>query len=76
MTSVYNKNYGSIHISDNRDLRRDEREKIGDTEYVRMSEDQEDPSQELPPDQESGTTRHKQFIGEEKNRMQIDFKNH
>ena len=64
-------NYGSIHISDNRDLRRDEREKIRDTEYVRMSE--EDPYQELLPEQESWTIRHKQFIGK-MNRMQIDVK--
>ena len=62
MTSVNNKNYGSLHISDNRDLSRDEREKIGDNGYVSMSEG--DPYQEVQPEQESWRTRHKQFIGE------------
>ena len=71
MTSVNSKNYGSVHISDNRDLNTDEREKTGDNKYVSLSE--EDPYQELEPVQESWRTRHKQCIGE-KNMRRIDLK--
>ena len=56
MTSVNSTNYGSIHISDDRDQTWGEREKTGD---------QEETYQEILPSQpESWKSRHKQFIGE------------
>ena len=55
MTSINSTNYGSIHIRDDRDQTRGEREKAGGLD---------DTHQELLPQQESWKSRHKQFIGE------------
>jgi len=54
MTSINSTNYGSIHIRDDRDQPRGEREKTGGLD---------DTYQELLPQQESWKSRHKQFIG-------------
>ena len=55
MTSINSTNYGSIHIRDDRDQPRGEREKTGGLD---------DTYQELLPQQESWKSRHKQSIGE------------
>ena len=61
MTSVNSKNYGSIHISDDRDESRGEMEK---TEGGQVSPGDGETYQELQPQPESWNSRHKQFIGE------------
>ena len=62
MTSVNSTNYGSIHISDDRDQSRGEREKTGGGQV--STGGWEETYQELLPQPESWKSRHKQFIGE------------
>ena len=62
MTSVNSINYGSIHISDDRDQSRGERENTGGGQV--SPGDGEETQQEPLPQPESWISRHKQFIGD------------
>ena len=62
MTSVNITNYGSIYISEDSEVnpRRQEKER---SRHISRTEDREETYQELLPQEESWTSRHKQFIG-------------